>query len=107
MEGYSQAEFYGIPGKKCQVICGTEAQDSDGCGTKWFNLEILEEKVLGKTGKRGRVIPGNPASSPDVYRGLVINGFSFYKQEGISAQVDRNPDNGGNSEIDLIDIQVD
>jgi hypothetical protein len=54
LEGYSQEEFHGIPGKKPQIICGTDAGGSNGCGTKWFTLEILEEKVLEKAGKRGR-----------------------------------------------------
>jgi hypothetical protein len=39
--------------------------------------------------------------------GLVINRFSLFKKEGISTQVDRNPDNGGNSKIGLFDIQID
>jgi hypothetical protein len=53
LEGYSQSEFHGIPAKKRQIICGVDAQGSKGCGIKWFTLEILEEKVLGKAGKRG------------------------------------------------------
>jgi hypothetical protein len=53
LEGYSQTEVQGIPAKKRQIICGIDAQGSKGCGTKWFTLEILEEKVLGKAGKRG------------------------------------------------------
>ncbi|MCX5917213.1 MAG: hypothetical protein NTX30_11130 [Deltaproteobacteria bacterium] len=53
LEGYSQLEVQGIPAKKRQVICGTDAEGSNGCGAKWFTLEMLEEKVLGKGGKRG------------------------------------------------------
>jgi hypothetical protein len=53
VEGYSQAEVHGIPAKRRQGICGTDDQGSNGCGTRWFTLEILEEKVLGKGGKRG------------------------------------------------------
>ncbi len=53
LEGYSQEEFHGIPAKKRQIICGTDAEGSNGCGAKWFTLEILEEQVLGKAGKRG------------------------------------------------------
>jgi hypothetical protein len=46
-------EFHGIPAKKRQIICGTDAEGSNGCGTRWFTLEILEEQILGKAGKRG------------------------------------------------------
>ncbi len=53
LEGYSRIESHGIPAKKRQIICGTEAEGSNGCGTKWFTLEILEEQVLAKAGKRG------------------------------------------------------
>jgi hypothetical protein len=53
LEGYCQTEFHGIPAKKRQIICGTEAEGSNGCGTKWFTLEILEDQVVGKGGKRG------------------------------------------------------
>jgi len=52
LEGYSQTEFHGIPVKKRQIICGTDAEGSNGCGTKWFTLEILEDQVLGKAGKK-------------------------------------------------------
>jgi hypothetical protein len=52
LEGYSQTEVQGIPAKKRQIICGTDAKASNGCGTKWFTLEILEDQVLGKAGKR-------------------------------------------------------
>ena len=48
LEGYSQTEVHGIPAKKSQIICDTEAEGSNGCGTKWFMLEILEEQVLGQ-----------------------------------------------------------
>jgi len=53
LEGYSQTEFHGIPAKKRQIICGTDAQGSNGCGTKWFTLEILEDQVSRPVGKRG------------------------------------------------------
>jgi hypothetical protein len=53
LDGYCQADFHGIPAKKRQIICGTDGRGSNGCGTKWFTLEILEEQVLGKGGKRG------------------------------------------------------
>jgi hypothetical protein len=53
LEGYSQTEIHSIPAKKRQIICGTDAEGSNGCGTKWFTLEILEEKVLRPGGKRG------------------------------------------------------
>jgi len=53
LEGYSQTEFHGIPAKKRQVICGRDSQGSNGCGTKWFTLEIREEKVLRPAGKQG------------------------------------------------------
>jgi hypothetical protein len=53
LEGYSQTQFYGFPAKKRQIICGTDAEGSNGCGTKWFTLEILEKHVLGKAEKRG------------------------------------------------------
>ena len=53
LEGYSQTEFHGILAKRRQIICGTDAEGSNGCGTKWFTLEILEDQGLGKAGKRG------------------------------------------------------
>jgi hypothetical protein len=51
LDGYCQTIFHGTPAKKRQIICGTDAEGSNGCGTKWFTLEILEEKLLltGKT----------------------------------------------------------
>jgi len=52
LEGYSQTEVHGIPAKKRQIICGTDAEGSNGCGTKWFTLEILEDQLLGKAGKK-------------------------------------------------------
>jgi hypothetical protein len=53
LEGYCQTEVHGILAKKRQVICGTDAEGSEGCGTKWFTLEILEDLVLGSDGRRG------------------------------------------------------
>jgi hypothetical protein len=53
LEGYSQTEIHGISAKKRQIICGTDAKGSNGCGTKWFTLEILEDQVLRLSGKRG------------------------------------------------------
>ena len=50
--------------------------------------------------------PEEPSFQPNFYTGLAINGFSFLKQKDISAQVNRNPDNGGNSKVGLIEIQV-
>jgi hypothetical protein len=55
LEGYCQTEVHGIPAKKRQVICGTDAEGSGGCGAKWFTLEIPEEQVLWPIGKKGRV----------------------------------------------------
>ncbi len=52
LEGYSQTKVHGIPAKKRQIIGGTDAEGSNGYGTRWFTLEILQEKVLGKAGKR-------------------------------------------------------
>ena len=52
LDGYSQTEIHGIPAKKRQIICGTDAKGSNGCGTKWFTLEILEDQVLGTAGKK-------------------------------------------------------
>jgi len=52
LEGYSQTEFHGIPAKKRQIICGTDAEGSNGCGTKWFTLEMQEDQVLGKAEKK-------------------------------------------------------
>jgi hypothetical protein len=37
----------------------------------------------------------------DFYTALAIKGFSFFKQEDISSQVYRNPDNGSNSKVGL------
>jgi hypothetical protein len=53
LEGYSQVEIQGFSAKKRQVICGTDAEGSNGCGAKWFTLEILEDQVLRPAGKRG------------------------------------------------------
>ena len=53
LEGYCQIEVHGIPAKKRQVICGTDAEGSNGCGTKWFTLEIVEDQVLAPVGKGG------------------------------------------------------
>lgn len=43
--GYSQVRFRGLPAKRREVICGTDAQGSNGCGTKWFTLEIEENSL--------------------------------------------------------------
>jgi hypothetical protein len=53
LEGYRQTEVLGTLAKKRQVICGTDAEGSGGCGTKWFTLEIPEDLVPGAAGKRG------------------------------------------------------
>jgi hypothetical protein len=52
LEEYCQTEIHGILAKKRQVICGTDPEGSNGCGTKWFTLEIAEDQVLWPTGKR-------------------------------------------------------
>jgi len=53
LEGYRQTDFHGILAKKRQVICGTDAKGTGGCGTKWNTLEVLEDLVLGSGRKRG------------------------------------------------------
>ena len=53
LEGYSQTEVQGIPAKKRQILCGTDAKGSNGCGARWFTLELLEDQVLRATGKKG------------------------------------------------------
>ena len=53
LEGYSQEEIHGIPAKRRQIVRGTDAQGSNGCGTKWFTLEIPEDQILGPVKKRG------------------------------------------------------
>jgi hypothetical protein len=53
LEGYCQTEVHGIPAKKRQVICGTDAEGTGGCGTKWFTLELPEDQLLPSTEKRG------------------------------------------------------
>jgi len=53
LEGYSQILVHGILAKKRQVICGTDAEGTGGCGTRWFTLEVLEDVVLGSGRKRG------------------------------------------------------
>jgi hypothetical protein len=45
LEGYCQTDFRGIPAKKRQIIFGTDAEGLNGCGTRWFTLEILEDQV--------------------------------------------------------------
>ena len=52
LEGYCKTDFHGIPAKKRQVIYGTDAEGLNGCGTKWFTLEILEDQLIGPTGKK-------------------------------------------------------
>ena len=52
LEGYCQTEIHGIPAKKRQVICGTDAEGTGGCGTKWNTLEILEDLVLWPMGEK-------------------------------------------------------
>ncbi len=46
LEGYCQTDFQGIPAKRRQVICATDSAGEGGCGTKWFTLEVLEEKLV-------------------------------------------------------------
>ena len=53
LEGYSQTEIHGMPAKKRQIICGTDAEGTGGCGTKWFTLDMLEEQILRSAGKKG------------------------------------------------------
>jgi len=53
LEEYCQTEVHGIPAKKRQVICGTDAEGSNGCGTKWFTLELPEDQLLSSPGKIG------------------------------------------------------
>jgi hypothetical protein len=53
LEGYCQTEVQGILAKKRQVICGTDTEGSNACGTTWFTLELLEDHLLSPTGKRG------------------------------------------------------
>jgi len=53
LEGYSQIPIHGILAKKREVICGTDAQGTGGCGTRWNTLEVLEDVVLGAGRKRG------------------------------------------------------
>ena len=53
LEGYSQIPVHGILAKKRQVICGTDAEGSGGCGTRWFTPEVLEDLILGSGRKRG------------------------------------------------------
>lgn len=40
--GYSDTVFRNIPAKRRQIICGTDEQGNNGCGTKWYTLEIEE-----------------------------------------------------------------
>jgi len=53
LEGYSQVPVHDILAKRRQVICGTDPEGSNGCGTKWFTLEIVEDRVLWPATKRG------------------------------------------------------
>jgi hypothetical protein len=53
LEGYSQTEVHGILANRRRIICGTDAERTDGCGTKWFTLEILEGQVRRPAKKRG------------------------------------------------------
>jgi hypothetical protein len=42
---YSQKEYDGISAKRRQVICGIDKHGTNGCGTKWYTLEV-EENAL-------------------------------------------------------------
>ena len=46
LEGYSQVPLGDVLAKRRQVICGTDEKGSNGCGTKWFTVEIVEDQVL-------------------------------------------------------------
>jgi len=39
-----------------QVICGTDEQGSNGCGTKWFTLEIVEIRVWVQAGREPKLL---------------------------------------------------
>ena len=52
LEGYSQTLVHGVLAKRRQVICGKDDEGKDGCGTRWFTLEVPEDLVLGSAGKR-------------------------------------------------------
>ena len=43
--GYSNIEFRGISVKRRHIICGTDEHGSNGCGTKWYTLEIDEDAL--------------------------------------------------------------
>ena len=45
--GYSQVEFGGILAKRRQIIHGTDAQGTGGCGHKWYTLEVPEDILIG------------------------------------------------------------
>ena len=45
--GSPQIIIGGLHAKKRKVICGIDAQGSNGCGTTWYTLEI-EESVLNR-----------------------------------------------------------
>ena len=53
LEGYCQTEIHGTLAKRRQFICGTDGKGSNGCGTRWFTLEVLEDLFLGSGGERG------------------------------------------------------
>jgi len=45
LEGYSQVPVGNLLAKRRQIVCGTEEKGSNGCGTKWFTLEIVEDHL--------------------------------------------------------------
>ncbi len=47
LDGYRQVPIHGVLAKRRQVICGKDEKGRGGCGTKWFTLEVLEEKLMG------------------------------------------------------------
>ena len=53
LEGYSQIPVGDVLAKRRQIVCGTDEIGSNGCGTKWFTLEIVEDQILRTDGKRG------------------------------------------------------
>ena len=53
LEGYGQTDFHGILAKKRQIICWRDPGGLEGCGTRWFTLEIPEAQISGPGEKRG------------------------------------------------------
>jgi hypothetical protein len=93
-EGYSQPEFHGIPAKKRQILCGTDAEgptDAEPNGSPWKYSRIRFYGRLGrKDEKRKEKIPGRHNSDRKEnsgHRGSTVAGFSGCGRRRVGASL--------------------